>query len=126
MWEYSGNLRYSLLIGRFQPFIKGGPGYSIYKVKNMKIGEMPLKTSETEWFHNPTPPWLPNTWQIGTGFEFLPLISHPSMKSSLVIYGIKLGTRFEYELYLHRLGKDAPENVFVTRHQINLLLTLSL
>lgn len=136
MWEYSGSFRRNLLSGSFQPFVKGGYGYSIYRVKNIKINETPLQAPEPEWFHIPTFPWLPNTWHFGIGFEFLPVISYAPDKSSLPwplswlskpIYrtGYDYGIKLEYGLFLHKLGEDAPENVSVTRHQFSFSLTVS-
>jgi len=130
--EYSGSLRYNILSGQFQPFIKGGYGYSIYRVKNMTIGETPLNPSKTEWFHKPNFPWLPDTWHLGLGIEFLPIISYgennfwpPLLLWKWKFGGPDFGLRVDYGLYWHHLGKDVPKADFVKRQQLGFTFTLS-
>jgi len=116
IWEWWGSLRYNLFTAKFQPYIKAGTGWSWYRIENIEIGETLLDQSATKWFHTRPMPWLPNTvyWRIG--IEFLPIF-----RSN----GDDLGIRLEYEINRHRLGKDAPENLFVERRYINLALTFS-
>ncbi|MBI4551764.1 MAG: hypothetical protein HY710_05810 [Candidatus Latescibacteria bacterium] len=129
--ELSGSLRYNFLPERFQPFLKSGYGYTIYKVRSARplitgtLDQVDPATIEglvdrsaTAWFHHPKfwPPqrWWPNTWHFGFGLEFLPVKSYTSGH---------MGAKLEYELYVHRLGRETPENATVARQYLNLALT---
>jgi len=139
--EYAGSLRYNILTDAFQPYIKFGYGYSSYRVKNIKIGGKSVQP--TNWFHEPTflPPWppknwLPNTYHLGLGFEFLinrnfsesvfPAFQFWNWKVGFPDFGVIL----EYAFFFHQLGEDVSDNAlindtFISRHQINFKFSIS-
>ncbi len=102
--EYSGSIRYSLTTSRLMPFIKGGYGLSWYRVENASTNGDPLPQPDGPWVGQPTiedlSSFLPDTWHIGGGFEWVPLQSRASFPR-----GIDLGIRAELLLYyVHSLG----------------------
>jgi hypothetical protein len=104
-WEYSGSIRYNLSAGSLMPFIKGGYGVSWYRVENATTNGDPLPQPDGTWVRQPTikdlSTFLPNTWHIGGGFEWVPLKSFASFPQ-----GIDLGIRGEALLYTHSLGLE--------------------
>ncbi|NIV14168.1 MAG: hypothetical protein GWN62_23715 [Aliifodinibius sp.] len=131
LWEYIGSMRHSFLIDKFQPFIKGGYGYSTYRIKNIEAdGSL---SEKTQWFHNGSFPWL-NTFHIGVGFEWLPRRSYaensfwPPWPWKFKFGGMDLGIRFDYTVFFHRLGNDVPgiiENKAVFRQHLNFSFNVS-
>lgn len=111
--ELAGSMRYNILPNAFQPFLRAGYGWSWYKVNSIKIDGKELFPSETEWFHNPTFPYLPNTFHFGAGVEFFMLRNKglwrsPAFGDFLTLGRPDWGFRVDYALYLHGLGDDAP------------------
>ncbi len=98
-WEYAGSIRYSLSTSRFQPYLKGGYGWSWYKLENVRANGELFTTSESDWI-KPNSIW-PNVWHFGLGFEFIPW-----KRSGKLPGGTDIAIRIEYARYLQNLGLD--------------------
>lgn len=74
--EYSGSLRYNLMTGSFIPFLKGGYGWSSYRLSNVSINGDALSETDVHPLYQKRP-WrlLPNTFHVGGGIEWLPINS---------------------------------------------------
>jgi hypothetical protein len=98
-WEYAGSIRYSLSTSRFQPFVKGGYGWSWYRLENIQANGVPFPTSESAWI-KPNSIW-PNTWHLGAGVEYIPW-----KRIGTFVDGIDVAFRAEYNWYTQTLGVD--------------------
>ena len=103
-WEYSGSFRFNLTTGSFMLFLKGGYGWSLYRLKNVSTNGVLLPEPDGPWSHvldwkSPST-LLPNTWHVGTGIERMPARSLGY--SSLC--GTDIGLRGEILFYRHSLG----------------------
>ncbi len=101
-WEYAGSIRYSISSSRLQPFIKGGYGWSWYRLENIQANGEPFDRPESEWI-KPNSIW-PNVWHIGLGMEFIPWRRVGKFPG-----GMELALRFEYGYYTQHLGLDLSE-----------------
>ncbi len=111
--EFYSSFRYSPLYKNFQPFLRAGYGWSWYKASDITLNGEPLAESETEWFHNPTFPYLPNTFHVGGGFEVFPQRNFGAWRFPVfgTLFSIgkpEIGIRVEYTFLWHRLGDDVP------------------
>lgn len=129
-WEYAGSLRYNLLSGAWLPFVKVGYGLSWYRVTDAAIAGEPLEDGTLEWVRRPSllPPrhLFPNTWHVGAGFELIPVRSFAPLP-----WGIDVGLRADYGVFLHKLGLGRPllatdlQDFAVSRGAASFQLTLS-
>jgi len=100
-WQYIGWVRFNFVGERFHrgvtPYIQIGWGYTLSRLKTIKVRGTPLRQSSTEWFFTrPSlwPPWrIANTKAVGLGAHFvisrwlnlrvdLSYLSHRSVKES--------------------------------------------
>ena len=125
MWEYAGSLRYNIVQGALQPFVKAGYGRSWYRVTDARFNGQLLGNGSSRWvrraslFHN----LLPNTWHVGGGLEFIPVRG---------VGRLDWGFRADVTVYSHNLGLKLEEGSFllaqdshVTRLHVGLGTTLS-
>ena len=76
LFEYLGSLRYNLTTGRLMLFLKGGYGWSVYRLGDISINGDPLP--EPNGLLKPvldqkrSLEYLPNTLLVGGGIEWLP------------------------------------------------------
>ena len=75
-YEYSGSLRYNLTTGGLILFLKGGYGWSLYRIENVSTNDVPLTEPNGPWINMPTlrhpSTFLPNTGHFGAGVEWVP------------------------------------------------------
>lgn len=140
-WEYSGSIRYNLSTGGLMPFVKAGYGLSWYRVGNVTTNGEPPSNPKGPWVRKPSfddlSTFLPNTWHLGGGIEWVPIRSFAALQK-----GIDVGVRGDALVYIHKLGLDVPtffiseeglvfptgrsRNPVVTRPVFNLALTISI
>jgi hypothetical protein len=140
-WEFSGSLRYNLTTSNLKPYIKGGYGWSWYRLQNVQANGKKFNTPNSEWIRQPSfspvKNLLPNTWHLGGGLEFIIIKGYGKIPK-----GIDVSIRAEYIWFVHSLGLDlsnitldrlklafptlgdVPNGGTVTRHQINAILTI--
>jgi hypothetical protein len=97
LWEYAGALRVNVLTSDFKPFVKGGYGWSWYRLENIRFNDNPFATPAIDWI-GPDGLW-PNTWHYGLGVEWL-------LAEDLGggIGGLDVGVRAEWSRYHQNLG----------------------
>ena len=98
-WEYAGSIRYSFSPSRFQPFFKGGYGWSWYRLEKIQANGVPFENSESDWI-KPNSLW-PNVWHLGAGFEYVPW-----KRSGPGTGGFELALNAEYCWFTEKLGID--------------------
>lgn len=98
-WEYAGSLRYGLTPWRLQPYVKGGYGWSWYRLENVSANGVPFEPAITDWI-KPDGIW-PNTWHLGIGIELVPW-----KRVGKLPRGAELAFRVEYARYWQNLGLD--------------------
>jgi len=140
-WEFSGSLRYNLTASNLKPYIKGGYGWSWYRLENVQANGVTFDTPNSDWIRQPSfsplKNLLPNTWHLGGGLEFIIFKSYGKIPK-----GIDASIRAEYTWFAHSLGLDlsnisldrlkivfpklgdVPTGGTVTRDQINAILTI--
>lgn len=140
-WELSGSMRYNLRTSRLQPYLKGGYGWSWYRLEDARADGIAFDAPNSDWIRQPSVfPFknlLPNTWHFGGGLEFIILKGYGKIPK-----GIDVSIRTEYLWFAHSLGLDlsnisldklkiafptlgdVPTGGTVTRRQINFALTL--
>lgn len=134
-WEYDGSLRYSLTSSRLQPFLKGGYGWSWYRVENAQSDGQPLQPAESTWVK---PSIWPNVWHLGLGLEMIPWKRVGKLPG-----GLELSFCLQYALYMENLKLDlsqlalsdlglifptlgdVPGNKLVTRNEFLFGLTIT-
>jgi len=120
LYELASSIRYNLLTGGVQPYLKVGYGWSWYRVTDMATDGEPLINSEGPWIRQPTffPAnnlW-PNTTHWGAGLEFFLIRSNApiprgidvSLKGEWASYHSQLGVSFENAALL---GFDSQPSV---------------
>ena len=139
-WEYVGSLRYSLLTGSIQPYLKGGYGLSWYRVENVATNLGPIDPSDSKWVRQPSffENLLPNTWHIGAGLELLAIKGYGGLPGGLdfslaaecLYFTNKLGVD-ETGVAVERLiqlgvpADELPRERWIGRNVINLTATIS-
>ncbi len=98
LWEYAGSIRYNLSTGRWQPFAKGGYGWSWTRVENAQANGVPLQQADSDWI---SPGFWPNTWHLGAGIELAPW-----KRVGRFPCGAEISLRFEYAMFFQDLGLD--------------------
>ncbi|UCF18763.1 MAG: hypothetical protein JSU87_12565 [Gemmatimonadota bacterium] len=139
-WEYIGSLRYSILTGSIQPYVKGGYGLSWYRLENVSTNGQPIEVPNSKWVRQPKffENLLPNTWHIGAGLELLTIKGYGGLPG-----GLDLGLSAEWLLFTNKLGvdetgvaieeiirlgvsaDDLPRERWIGRNVVNLTATLS-
>ena len=139
-WEYVGSLRYSILTGSIQPYLKGGYGLSWYRLENVSTNGTPIDVPNSKWVRQPGffENLLPNTWHIGAGLELLTIKGYGGLPG-----GLDVGLSAEWLYFTNKLGVDAtgvaieeliqlgvaadelPRERWVGRNVINLKATIS-
>lgn len=73
LWEFAGSFRFNMSKGGFQPYLKGGYGWTWYRVENITLDGELLDNPNGPWIHRPSlNSWseaLPNSWHVGGGLE---------------------------------------------------------
>jgi hypothetical protein len=87
-WEYAGSVRYNILTEAWQPFVKGGYGWSWYRIENARSNGQPFATDQSAWFK---PGWWPTVWHYGLGLEWVPW-RRPGVEGG----GIEVAVRAEW------------------------------
>ncbi|WP_408889302.1 hypothetical protein ACJ2CR_35615 [Myxococcus faecalis] len=133
MWEYAGSIRYNILPGGFQPYVKLGYGLTWYRLEDGAINGERMANPNSYWVRLPgffRNLW-PNTFHLGAGLDIILVRGFfPGLR------GLDGGIRAGYVLSRHELGiRDlAPpvalagplnEPVHVLRNTFELLGTLS-
>ena len=101
-WEYSGSLRYNLTTDSFMLFLKGGYGWSKYRLEKVSTNGDPLPEPDGPWNYRPN--WkrpltlLPNTYHIGAGIEWL--------RRDLGRTSVDISLRGEVLFHWHSVGSD--------------------
>ena len=119
-YELASSIRYNLLTGGLQPYLKLGYGWSWYRATDIATDGVPLTNPDGPWIRQPTffpnnNLW-PNTTHWGAGLEFFLLRSNAplprgidlSLKGEWASYHSKLGVSFENAA---ALGFDAEPSV---------------
>lgn len=126
MYEYAGSLRFNLLTGRLQPFLKAGYGYSWYRLQDVTVNGQGVSPPSSPFLHKPS--FWPNTLHYGIGIEA------NITETEAPLSGIGLGVKLESNVFTHSLGLsiedttrlglqiDAP----VYRPNLDLAIVLSL
>ena len=135
-----GSLRYSLLTGSIQPYLKGGYGLSWYRVENVATNGQTIDPPDSKWVRQPGffENLLPNTWHIGAGLELLAIKGYGGLPG-----GLDFSLAAEWLYFTNKLGVDAtgvaverliqlgvpaeelPRERWVGRNVINLTATIS-
>jgi hypothetical protein len=139
-WEYVGSLRYGVLTGSIQPYVKAGYGLSWYRLENVSTNGQPIDVPNSKWVRKPSffDNLLPNTWHIGAGLELLTIKGYGGVPGGLdfslsgewLYFTNKLGldqTGVAIEEII-RLGLSAdqiPRERWIGRNVFNLTATLS-
>jgi hypothetical protein len=139
-WEYTGSLRYSVLTGSIQPYIKGGYGLSWYRLEKVSTNGQRIDVPNSKWVRKPGffENLLPNTWHVGAGLELLTIKGYGGVPGGLdfslsgewLYFTNKLGldqTGVAIEEII-RLGLSAdqiPRERWIGRNVFNLTATLS-
>ncbi len=97
-WEYSGSLRYNILTRSVQPFVKGGYGWSWYRLQDVQSNGVPFDPANTDWFK---PSLWPTVWHYGLGVEFIPW-----KRVGIDGGGIEAAIRLEYARFQQTLRLD--------------------
>ena len=95
-WEYSGGLRFNLRTEQFQPFLKGGYGWSWYRWENAQSLGVPFTEPNSDWF---TPGLWPSVWHYGLGIEWVPW-----RRVGVQSGGFEIAMRLEYARFQQTLG----------------------
>ncbi|MEZ4412042.1 MAG: hypothetical protein R2910_03545 [Gemmatimonadales bacterium] len=119
-YELASSIRYNLLTGGIQPYLKVGYGWSWYRVTDIATDGVPLSNPDGPWIRQPTffpnnNLW-PNTTHYGAGLEFFLLRSNAplfrgvdvSLKGEWASYHSGLGVSFENAALL---GFDSQPSV---------------
>jgi hypothetical protein len=67
-WEYAGSLRFNLRTGALKPYVKGGYGWTWYRLENAQAVGVPTDPATTTWL---SPGLVPSTWHLGLGAEWV-------------------------------------------------------
>ncbi|TQF11500.1 hypothetical protein FJV41_33905 [Myxococcus llanfairpwllgwyngyllgogerychwyrndrobwllllantysiliogogogochensis] len=133
LWEYAGSIRYNILPGGFQPYVKVGYGLTWYRLEEGNINGVGMANPNSYWIRLPgffRNLW-PNTLHLGAGLDVILVRGFfPGLR------GLDGGLRAGYVLSRHELGiRDltAPDSlagavtepVHVYRNTFELLGTLS-
>ncbi|MCP3104693.1 hypothetical protein LZ198_38095 [Myxococcus sp. K15C18031901] len=133
MWEYAGSIRYNLLPGGFQPYVKVGYGLTWYRLEDGTVNGQRMANPNSYWVRLPgffRNLW-PNTFHFGVGFDVILVKGFfPGLP------GLGGGLRAGYALSRHELGVKAQSSpgaftgfvtapVHVYRNTFELLGTLS-
>jgi hypothetical protein len=126
-YEFYGSLKHCFFKSNIQPFIRTGYGWSFYRVEKMTLNGEPFKPVKTQWFHNTI---LPKSGHVGAGFELFAKRNYSIMQKRFLeqIFYVgqpEFGLRLEYTFHFHKLGKDAPVNAWVYRHELGVGLVVS-
>jgi hypothetical protein len=100
MFEWAGSLRFNVLTGRIQPFVKAGFGYSWYRIQNVTVDGQLISPKDSPYLH--TSFW-PNTLHYGLGLEAT-LIEG---RAPLTTLGV--GLKAEANIFSHGLGLDTKD-----------------
>ena len=139
-WEYVGSLRYSLLTGSIQPYLKAGYGLSWYRLEDVATDGVPIDVPDSKWVRKPGlfENLLPNTWHIGAGLELIAVKGYGGLPG-----GLDFSLAAEWLYFTNKLGVDAtgvaieelvqlgvpadelPRERWVGRNVINLTATIS-
>lgn len=139
-WEYVGSLRYSVLTGSIQPYLKGGYGLSWYRLENVSTNLGLIDEPNSKWVRKPGffENLLPNTWHIGAGLELMAIRGHGGLPG-----GLDFSLAAEWLYFTNKLGVDAtgvaieelvqlgvsadqlPRERWVGRNVLNLTATIS-
>ena len=112
-WEFVGSMRYNLAIDGFQPYLKAGYGLSWYQLNDATFAGHVLGDGTSPWVRKPGffNNLLPNTWNLGAGFEYIPLRK---------IGGPSVGVKAEAVWFTHNLGVTSNTDfLFVKDVRIN-------
>jgi len=102
LWEYAGSLRINMLTGGWKPYVKGGYGWSWYRLQDIAVNGNPFSTPTIDWI-GPESLW-PNTWHYGLGIEWL-----FARNLGSGIGGIDIGLRAEWARYSQSLDVDLSD-----------------
>ncbi len=102
MWEWAGSIRFNVLTGRIQPFVKVGYGLSWYRLENVTTSGQPLTASDSDWIRKPSlvpvANLFPNAWHYGLGAEFILIAPDAPLT------GVGLSLKVDYSVFHHSLG----------------------
>ena len=120
-WEYLGSLRYNLTTGSLMTFVKAGYGLRWYWLKNVSINGKPFSALNSSRINKLPLRFLPNTWHLGAGIEWMFL---RNIKFSLLSADVSI--RGEAVIYRHYFNTAAWTQAtrFITEPVFNLALTM--
>jgi hypothetical protein len=139
-WEYAGSFRYDLTSGAFRVFPKAGYGLSWYRIEDLAANGELFDNPDSEWIRKPGffENLLPNTWNVGAGFEWIVIRNYATPPK-----GIDFSLRADFTWYTNRLGlelediplellvalgyraEDLPRNRWVWRNEFRIGGTIS-
>ena len=96
MYEYAGSIRFNLLTGRIQPFLKAGYGYSWYRLLGVTVDGQKVSPPDSPFLHKPT--FWPNTFHYGLGIEA------NITETDTPLSGVGIGLKVEGNIFTHSLG----------------------
>ncbi|BDG02044.1 outer membrane protein [Anaeromyxobacter oryzae] len=125
MYEYAGSVRFNLLTGRIQPFLKAGYGYSWYRLQGVTVDGQKIDPPSSPFLHRPS--FWPNTFHYGIGIEA------NLTETEAPFTGVGIGLKLESNVFTHSLGLALHDNArlglvadaSVTRPNVDLALVLS-
>jgi len=120
-YELASSIRYSVLTGGFQPYLKLGYGWSWYHVADLATDGVPLTNPNGPWIRQPhffpADNLWPNTWHFGAGVEWFLLRSNAPLPR-----GIDVSLKGEWAVYNSSLGlslQDAALFGFTTQPSVS-------
>ena len=102
-YELASSIRYNLLTGGLQPYLKVGYGWSWYHAVDISTDGVPLEEPEGPWVRQPTffpaSNLWPNTTHWGAGVEFFLFKSNTTFPR-----GVDVSLKGEWGSYHSKLG----------------------
>lgn len=110
-YELASSIRYSVLTGGLQPYLKAGYGWSWYRVVDLATDGLPLTDPDGPWIRQPqffpSENLWPNTLHFGAGLEWFLVKSNAPLPR-----GIDVSLKGEWAIYNSSLGLSLQDAAF--------------
>jgi hypothetical protein len=131
-FDYHGNLRFNLLKGPVQPYVKYGSGITWYQLKGVSVDGVPMQAADSPVFR-PKGRWYNfgfNELVLGGGIEVSPVKAGKTwlgLKASYSAIHHQMGFEKDAAVeYSSELAKEMAGTTYsVSRHQLRVLGTVS-